>query len=343
MLPVILMMIVMFAIIVLVHEWGHYIAAKKLGVRVNEFAIGMGPKLWSKQKGETLYSIRAFPIGGFCSMEGEAGDVTGPQSMMSKKPWERFVIFAAGAFMNFILAWVLLTIFVGYQGYGTNKVDQVSPNMPAMTAGLLAGDEIITIDGHKVKDIDDIHAITGDPKKTYIFEVKRVDGKVEKLEIKPQIVEDGSGKFGFIPAKGRSNVVRLIKEGFVQTFEVVGQVIDGFVQLVTRKVDVDEMAGIIGVTQISSQAWNQAIEYGLDVAIMQMIFIAALLSANLAVLNLLPLPALDGGRIVFTLIEMVRRKPIDPEKEGMVHFIGFVLLMALMVVVFYNDIMRMVR
>lgn len=343
MLTGIIAIVVIFAIIVVVHEWGHYITAKKFGVKVNEFAIGMGPKLWSKQKGETLYTVRAFPIGGFCSMEGEAGDATGPGSMMNKKPFQRFIIFVAGAVMNFLLAWLLLTLFVGYQGYGTNKVESVSPDMPAATAGLLAGDEIHFIDGQPIKDIEDIHDVTKDPNKIYTFEINRPGQGSVTLKIQPEIRPDGSGKFGFMPTSSHTNIVRMIKDGFIATFKVVGQVFDGFIALITQEVGLDEMAGIVGVTQISAEAWNASIAYGLDMAIMQMIYIAAILSANLAVLNLLPLPALDGGRIVFTLIEMVRRKPIDPEKEGMVHFIGFVLLMLLMVVVLYNDVMRIVR
>lgn len=342
MIAVILVMILMFAVIVLAHEWGHFITAKKFGVKVNEFAIGMGPKLWSKRKGETLYSLRAFPIGGFCSMEGEAGDNNGPGSLMSKKPYQKLLIFAAGAFMNFLLVWLLLTIFAGYRGYQTNTVDKVSPGMPAAAAGLLQGDTVTSINDHKIKDIKDIHQVTTDPNKTYTFDIERGDGTKTEITMKPQIQEDGSGKFGFITTSEHTNIIRMIKDGFTSTLKMIGQVFDGFVQLVTGKVAVKELAGIVGVTQITSQAWNEAVKYGIGTAIMQMIYIAAFLSANLAVLNLLPLPALDGGRIVFSLIEMIRRKPIDPEKEGMVHFVGFVLLMVLMVVVLYNDVMRMV-
>lgn len=339
----VLMIVLMFAIIVLVHEWGHYIAAKKMGVGVNEFAIGMGPKLWSKRKGETLYSIRALPIGGFCSMEGETGESSGPRSMMSKTPFQRFIIFVAGAFMNFLLAWLLFTIVVGYFGYGTNRVELVSPDMPAAVAGLQQGDEILSINGQKTPDIDAIHQVTNDPNKTYTFEVKRADGTNVSLTMKQQVQEDGSSKFGFVPTSSHTNIIRMIKDGFVMTFEMIKQVFGGFIQIVTGQVAVDQLAGIVGVVQISSDAWNSAVQYSFWYAVVQMFNIAGLLSANLAVLNLLPLPALDGGRIVFTLIEMIRRKPIDPEKEGMVHFIGFVLLMVLMVIVLYNDVMRIIR
>ncbi|MGL6174214.1 MAG: M50 family metallopeptidase [Cellulosilyticaceae bacterium] len=338
----ILMIVLMFALIVLIHEWGHYIAAKKMGVRVNEFAIGMGPKIWGKQKGETLYSIRAFPIGGFCAMEGEAGESTGIDSMTSKSPWQRLIIFAAGAFMNFLLAWLLLSLVIGYRGYQGTTVEVVQPDMPAAVAGLQVGDEIVSVEGIKVKRLSDISEVLKDVEKTYEFQIKTSNGQDKTLRIKPTIVEDGTAKFGFITGLERGNLFVAIKEGLLGTFGMITMVFGGFIQIITGQVAVNDLAGIVGVVQVSSDAWNATIQYGLLEAIMQMVYIGALLSANLAVLNLLPLPALDGGRIVFTLIELVRGKPISPEKEGMVHFIGFVMLMILMVVVLYNDIVRII-
>lgn len=339
----ILMIVLMFALIVLIHEWGHYIAAKKMGVKVNEFAIGMGPKLWSKQKGETLYSIRALPIGGFCAMEGEVGDSNSPQSMTSKTPIQRFIIFVAGATMNFLLAWVLLAIFIGYRGYGTNKVEIVQPNMSAATAGLQAGDTILAVDDIKVEDLEDITSLINDPHKTYTFSIQSENGESKVLTLTPSVTEDGSAKFGFVPERSHTNIFRMIKDGLMATFTLIEQVFSGFVQIITGQVAMTDLAGIVGVVQISSDVWNEAIQDSLINAVMQMIYISALLSANLAVLNLLPLPALDGGRIVFTLIELVRGKPISPEKEGMVHTIGFIMLMVLMVIVLYNDIVRIIK
>lgn len=338
----ILMIVLMFALIVLIHEWGHYIAAKKMGVKVNEFAIGMGPKLWSKQKGETLYSIRALPIGGFCAMEGEGGDSDSPGSMTSKSPIQRFIIFVAGAAMNFLLAWLLLTIFIGYRGYGTNIVESVNADMPAAAAGLQVGDTILAVDNTKVKDLEDITSLLNSSQKTYTFSIRTTSGESKTLEITPVVTEDGSAKFGFIPEKSHTNVFRMIKDGLISTFVLIEQVFSGFIQIITGQVAMSDLAGIVGVVQVSSDVWNEAIQYSLMTAIMQMIYISALLSANLAVLNLLPLPALDGGRIVFTLIELIRGKPVSPEKEGMVHTIGFIMLMILMVVVLYNDIARII-
>lgn len=338
----IIILILMFAVLVIVHEWGHYIAAKKNGVLVHEFAIGMGPKIWSKKKGETLYSIRLLPIGGFCNMEGEVGDSGNPRAMSAKKPWRRLIIFAAGALMNFLLAWILLTIVVGYQGYPSNIVGTLEENMPAKIAGMQVGDKIIAINEQKVKDLSDIQKTTADTDKTYVFEVERENQGTLKIEMKAKWVEgEGRARFGFGSELVKPSFFRQIKEGFKSTGMVIYQVWSGFLQMITGKVNMKDVAGIVGVAQIGASSWDNGMQIGVGAAIMNMLYLAALLSANLGVLNLMPFPALDGGRILFTLIEMVRGKPVDPEKEGMFHFVGFVLLMVLMVVVLYNDIMRL--
>lgn len=336
----IIMFILMFALIVLIHELGHFLAARFFKVKVNEFAIGMGPKLFSKQVGETLYSIRALPLGGFCSIEGEGGDSYEKNSMMTKKPWQKFIIFVAGAVMNFLLAWVIFAIIIGYTGYSTNQVGSVLEGMPAYTAGLKKGDVIIAIDENPVKEYAHIAKYTEDPDKAYNFIVKRADGTEAMLTMTKQPMPEGGARFGFSPTHEEAGIGRMVIEGFKTNFVVVKQVLDSFVQLITLKINPNQLAGIVGVAQITSEAWDAGMEVSITAAIMQLLYIAGILSANLCVFNLLPLPALDGGRIVFTLIEMVRRKPVDPEKEGMVHFVGFVLLMVLMVFVLYNDIMR---
>lgn len=339
----IIMIILMFALIVVVHEWGHFVAARLFKVKVNEFAVGMGPKLWSKQKGETLYSIRALPIGGFCAMEGENGESNDPDSMYSKKPWQKLIIFAAGAFMNFILAWLIFTIIIGYQGYASNKVLKVEPSMPASQSGMVTGDRIIAVDGMEVERLEDILELVKNPDKMYEFTLKDSDGSIRIIQITPQKMEDGSGKFGFTADRERGNLIEVIVEGFKANILVIKQTFQGFIELVTGQVGVDQLAGIVGVVQMTSEVWNEGMEVSVLAALMNMLYIAGILSANLGVFNLLPIPALDGGRIFFSLIEVVRRKPIDPEKEGMIHVVGFGLLMVLMVVVLYNDIMRIIR
>ncbi|MGL4362286.1 MAG: M50 family metallopeptidase [Cellulosilyticaceae bacterium] len=336
----IIMIILMFALIVVVHEWGHFIAARMFKVNVNEFAIGMGPKLWSKRKGETLYTVRALPIGGFCAMEGENGESVEKGALFSKKPWQKLIIFAAGAIMNFLLAWIIFTLIIGYNGYISNKVSKVEENSPAWSAGLKADDRIIEVDGQKVNSLDDIIQEVKNQDKVYEFTVVNQDKEQRYIQIKAAKMDDGTTKFGFTAAREHGNIFRMITEGFKTTGLVIKQTFVSFIELITGRVGIDQLAGIVGVVQITSDVWNEGIQVSLVAAVMNMLYIAGILSANLGVFNLLPIPALDGGRIFFSLIEVIRRKPINPEKEGMIHFVGFALLMTLMVIVLYNDIMR---
>ncbi len=332
----------MFALIVVVHEWGHFIAARLFKVRVDEFAIGLGPKLYGKQKGETLYTIRALPLGGFCKMAGESDDSKDEDSMFAKKAWQKLIIFAAGAIMNFILAGLLFAIIVGCQGYQGNVIDTVQQGMPASEVGIVPGDRIIKIDGVAVEDLATIQELTEQKDKTYRFTVKSEAGTIREVQIKHQLTEEGRALFGFVTAKERTGIFRSIAEGFKMNLFYIEQTMGAFGQLITGKTAVSDMAGIVGVAQVTSDVWNQGMTVSPLVAILGMLNIAGILSVNLGVFNLLPIPALDGGRIFFSLIEMIRRKPIDPEKEGMVHTVGFLLLIILMVVVLYNDIVRLV-
>ena len=333
----------MFTVIVVAHEWGHYITAKKCGVLVHEFAVGMGPVLWSKQSGETLYSIRLLPIGGFCRMEEEEGEseTKNPRAMSTKKPWQKLLIVSAGAIMNFLLAWVLSSIIVGYTGVDTNVVETVIENSPMAEAGIVAGDTIIAIDGIKVKNIVDVQELLTDESKEYSFFIKH-NGEEKQVQVTSRVLEDeASPKFGFTFKKSHFNIWQNIKMGFLYIISIIVAVWKSLVDLISGGIGFDQIAGIVGVVDVGSQAWDSSMEVGgVNLAIMSMVHLAALLSANLGVMNLIPLPALDGGRIVFILIEMIRGKAIPPEKEGAVHFIGMVLLMLLTVVVLYNDIMR---
>lgn len=342
MLLMIVIFLLMFTVIVVAHEWGHYITAKKCGVLVHEFAVGMGPMLWSKQIGETLYSVRLFPIGGFCRMEEEVGESTNQRAMASKKPWQKLLIVSAGAIMNFILAWLLCAVLVGYSGIGTNIIQTIENGSPIAEAGLLPGDKIIAIDGVRIRNIADVHELLTDEVKTYTFTISRA-GENETVEVTSRVLADETTpRFGFSPKRTHFNLWENIKGGFFYMVAMIAMVWEGLVQLVTGAVGMDQMAGIIGVVDVGSQAWNSSMEVGgIQLAIMTMVRLAALLSANLGVMNLLPFPALDGGRIFFVLIEVIRGKAIPAEKEGAVHFIGMVLLMLLTVVVLYNDIMRL--
>lgn len=336
------MIVLMFACVVIIHEWGHFIMAKKNGVLVHEFAIGMGPKIWAVQKGETLYSIRLLPIGGFCSMEEEVGVSDNPKAMSSKKPWQKFLIVVAGAVMNFVLAWILMSIVVGYMGCSTNEVATIQENMPAATAGLVAGDKIVSINGHTVAKLEDLSKQLSKEEATYTLSIKHVDGTVEEIQMATKMQEDGVARFGFTVERTHYNILYNIKMGFVSMIEMLKQIWGSLIQLITGQVGMDQMAGIVGVVDQTSKQWDASVEMGgLSLAIINLIYVGAILSANLGIFNLLPLPALDGGRLVFIIIEMIRGKAVSAEKEGAVHFIGMVLLMLLTVVVLYNDLIRM--
>ncbi|MBP3889176.1 MAG: site-2 protease family protein [Cellulosilyticum sp.] len=338
----IVIILLMFTVIVVAHEWGHYITAKKCGVLVHEFAVGMGPMVWSKQVGETLYSIRLLPIGGFCRMEGEEGESTNPRAMSSKRPWQKLIIVSAGAIMNFLLAWLLLAIFVGYRGTATNIIQDVQVNTPAAEAGLQTNDRILEINGNKIDHLGQLQNYMTSEEETYSLTIKR-NQEVINVPIETQVLEEGgSPRFGFTIKMSHFNIWHNIKVGFMTMIAMIVMVWDSLVGLVSGAIGFDQMAGIVGVVDASSQVWDSSMQSGgVSYAIMNMVYLSSLLSANLGVMNLLPLPALDGGRIFFILIEMIRGKAIPPEKEGAVHFIGMVLLMLLTVVVLYNDIMRL--
>lgn len=342
MLLMVIIFLLMFTVIVVAHEWGHYITAKKCGVLVHEFAVGMGPVLWSKQSGETLYSIRLLPIGGFCRMEEEVGEGTNPRAMFSKKPWQKLLIVSAGAIMNFLLAWVLSSLLVSYTGVSSNVVATVEANSPVAEAGIIAGDKITAIDGIKVNDLSDVHNLLTNESKAYTFSIARNGEKKEVVVTSRILGDESSPRFGFTVKKNHFNVWMNIKMGFLYMISVIVMVWESLVGLVSGAIGFDQMAGIVGVVDVGSKVWDSSMEVGgVNLAIMSMVQMAALLSANLGVMNLLPLPALDGGRIFFILIEMISGKAVPPEKEGAVHFIGMVLLMLLTVVVLYNDIMRL--
>ncbi len=332
----------MFTIIVVAHEWGHYITAKKYGVLVHEFAVGMGPIIWSKQKGETRYSIRLFPIGGYCSMEEENGESKNPRAMASKKPWQKLVIVSAGAIMNFLLACLILIFVTGYRGYAGNVVETLEPNMPAIEAGLKQGDKVIKIDGKSVKDLSDISEYIVNEEKEYLLTIQRDNTEIE-VPIKSKWIEkENRARFGFAPQMVHNNIWENIKGGVLWGCEITASVLDSFIKLFTGALNMDDVSSIVGVVDQTSEIWDSSVEMGgVGIAISNMMILAAVLSANLAVVNLFPLPALDGGRIIFILVELLRGKPVSQDKEGFVHFIGFVLLMVLTVVLIFKDVMRL--
>lgn len=323
--------IILFCIMIFPHELGHFIAAKRVGVKVNEFAFGMGPALWKKQGKETLYSIRLLPIGGYCAMEGEDESSESPRAFGNKKPWQKLLVLAAGSFMNVLSAIVIMIIVVGAMGFTTTVIDQVEAGSPASVAQIMEGDVVTRIDDTEIENWNDVAvAINAAGGETSTFVVER-DGNMETLEITPELTEDGRYMVG-ITCKVSHNPIRAIVEGTKATWNMTKNMIMTFVQLFTGNVGVDELSGPVGMVQMVDQTSSYGYwYYGLLLSIICM---------NLAIVNMLPLPALDGGRIIFVLIAMVTGKEVSSRVEGAIHFVGIMLLLALMVYVSVNDVTR---
>ena len=323
--------IFVFGIIVFAHELGHFATAKWSGIKIHEFSLGMGPAILKKQGKETLYSLRAFPIGGYVKMEGEDEASDDPRSFSNKKPWQRLIILAAGATMNFILAYVLLVIIMFSVGAPSNTIADIVVDMPAAEAGIMADDKIVSIDGKSISSWEQVtSAINQSEGNTLVIEVLR-DGQKETFSITPVLKEDGSYAIGV-----QTKVLKQVDKAFGMAgdqFKYFFTSIFEFFGSIGKKDVTGELVGPVGLVNIVGEVSKTGL--------INLLNLAAYISINLGIVNLLPFPALDGGRIIFVLIEMVMGKPVNREKEGYVHFIGFALLMALMVFLVFKDISRL--
>lgn len=326
--------IIIFCILIFVHELGHFIVAKACGVKVNEFSIGMGPAFFKRQKGETLYALRIFPIGGFCAMEGEDEDSDDERAFNNKPEWQRACVLAAGAFMNLLTAVVLLIIIAFWSGQPTTTVDKVLEDSPAYTAGIEQGDKIVSINGKDVNEWNDVIEIIG-PSKDDKAEISVLRDGTE-VNIISQLVYDeeaGRNKVGISPTS-EHNLGASIVTGVKNTGNMTVMMYDILKKLITGEVSAKELSGPVGIVYAVNDSAKAGIIY--------VVYLSALLSLNLAVMNLLPFPALDGGRLLFLLIRKITGRRVTDEMEGRIHFIGIMLLMLLMVYVTWNDIVRFV-
>ena len=336
----IILAIVLFSVIVIFHELGHFLLAKKNGICVEEFAIGIGPTIFGKQIGETKYSVKCLPFGGCCVMLGEDDACQDPRAFGSQSPLARFSVIFAGPFFNFILAFVLALFVVGFGGADPAVASEVPTDSGAYEAGIRAGDHIVKLDGSRIYNFREIslfnymHNDKADVKVTY-----ERDGKRKTVTVTRKKTESGSYAFGI--SKKESTKESLWGTVKYSILEVRYQIKSTFLSLkylITGRFKLNDLSGPVGIVNMIGDTYEQSIVYGIKTVVLSLLNFAIMLSANLGVMNLLPLPALDGGRLVFIIIEMIRRKKVPPEKEGMVHFAGLVLLMALMVIVMANDI-----
>lgn len=326
--------ILIFCLLIFVHELGHFIVAKSCGVKVNEFALGMGPAIFKKQKGETLYALRIFPIGGYCAMEGEDEDSDEPRAFNNQPAWQRACVLAAGSFMNLVTCVILLIVIAFWAGTSTTTIDTVMDDSPAQKAGITAGDTILQVDDEQINEWDDLIQAVGYNKNDKADITVERNG--EELTLTADLEydkESGRKMIGITPVAAH-NPGRAVVDGVKNTGSMTVMMYTVLKQLFTGEVSVKELSGPVGIVY----ATNEAAKSGL----MYVVYLAALLSLNLAIINMLPFPALDGGRLLFLVIRLFTGKRVSDATEGKIHFIGICLLFALMIYVTFNDVLRFI-
>ena len=339
--------IIILGIIILIHEFGHFIFAKKAGIYVYEFSIGMGPRIfkWTRKDDETEYSVRLIPIGGFVQMAGEEIDddesVPRDKKFSVKTFGQKFMTVIAGIMNNFILAIVLFFLFSLFNGAPQNKaiVGEVSSDFPAYMSGLQSGDQIVKLNGKNASSYDllalELQVNSGDE---ISLEILR-NGETKTVNIKPKKVKvDGkvTYKYGFgINDEVKKGFIPSVIYAFSKTISLVHQMILIIIYLFTGNLGVNSLAGPVGIFNVVGSASSAGF--------WSLVSLTAFLSINVGFINLLPLPAFDGGRLLFVIIEKIKGKPVDPKFENTIHAIGFFLLMALMLYITYNDIIKLVK
>lgn len=348
----ILATILMFGFLIAIHEFGHFATAKFFGVRVNEFAIGMGPAIWKEQGEETLYSLRLFPVGGYCAMEGEDEDSSDPRAFGALAAWKKVVVLAAGAFMNFLVGLIIcLGLMMPTQSMITTELASVEPAFPYQgETGLMAGDVITSIDGNPILLYSDITMYLARSNGKTIDLVISREGEQIRMDDFPLALaeyenEDGSTSLRY----GINFLVRevtlgdKIVNGWYTSINFVRLVFVSLQDLISGAAGVEDLSGPVGIVNVVSEVGSSSASTA--IGIYNILYFSALIAVNLAVMNLLPLPALDGGRIFFLLLNGITwgifRRKIPAEWEGYVHMIGLLLLLALMFFVTISDISRL--
>lgn len=328
--------VVLFCIMIIPHEFGHFITAKLCGVQVNEFSMGMGPALYQKQRGETLYSVRAVPIGGYCAMEGENEESGNPRAFNNKNGAQKILILAAGAIMNILVAILIMIILVTMIGVATTTLDKVTKNSPAASAGLKAGDRITAVNGKDTDDWSEVVSGISVVKKGESMTVTVLrNGSDQTFKVTPEYSSKEKRMTVGIQCRVSHNIFPCAKQGVIATWNLNKMMLKSFKMLFTGKLTRNDVSGPVGMVSLV----NQSAHYGA----VSFLYLAALICLNLAVINLLPFPALDGGRILFVIIRKVTGSMITDEIEGRVHLIGMSLLMAFFVLITWNDIARLIH
>lgn len=419
----IILSLIVFSVLVLIHEFGHFLLAKKNGIGVTEFSLGMGPRIASFKKNGTKYSWKLIPFGGSCMMVGEDEEASGEDSFGSKSVWARISVVAAGPIFNFILALVLSIVYIGLEGYDQASVTSVNEGYAASEAGLKTGDVITEYDGKNIVIYRDLwlyqylNPVSDKPVKikyerdgkeytttltpneyysmgisysadktpckvtvsenTAVYDagvrtgdiITAIDGHhvdngegvyeymsehpLDGSEVELTVLRDGKEqKYKLTPRKAgytegfsygkrvKANPLEVIRYSFTELRYDIDATLSGFKLIFTGKANKDDVSGPVGIVKIVGESYEATKDAGFYYVFLQISYLMILLSANLGVVNLLPFPALDGGRLVFLIIEAVRGKPVPKEKEAIVHFAGMVVLMLLMVLILFNDISK---
>lgn len=339
---VFLITVIVFGVLIFVHELGHFIAARIFGVRVNEFAIGMGPKLFSYKgkKSGTLYSLRLLPIGGYNSIEGEDGDSDSEDSFCTKPVWQRMIIIVSGALMNILLGFIIMTVIVlATKNYASNVIDvfvksEGMTEYPTEYGGLKSGDKILKINGDRVHIADEVsYAIFNEGGSPVNITVIR-GGKKQIIEnVQFPTAESGGVVYGmrnFYFKVEPKNFVNTVKHTFYGSINSMVQIFDSLKGIVSGKYGFKDVSGPIGV--------GEAIGEATKIGITPLLTLTVLLAMNLGIFNLLPIPALDGGRLVFLIIEAIRRKPLPKDVEATVNGVGMLVLLGIVAIVAFKDV-----
>lgn len=338
----IILALLLFSFIVFFHELGHFLLAKKNGIHVEEFCIGMGPVLVKKQGKDTTYAIRLLPIGGACMMGEDDADDVSEVSFNSKSVWARISVIAAGPIFNFILAFILSVIVVSWLGYDKPVIHTIVENSAAEEAGLQPGDVIKEINGKNIHIFREISAYNQFHPGEEMELVYERAGKEYGVTLTTRQGEDGRYLIGITQGQyKKANAFTALQYGFYEVKFWIDYTIESLKMLFTGAIGLDQLSGPVGIVDVVDEAYDTNIQYGVSSVILAFLNLSILLSANLGVMNLLPIPALDGGRLVFLFVEAIRGKRIPPEKEGVVHLAGLIALFGLMIFVMFNDLQRL--
>ncbi len=342
----VLISVILFGTIIFIHELGHFMMARRFNVSVDEFSIGMGPKIFSKEKNGTVYSLRALPIGGYVSMAGEDEYSSDPNALHNKKKWQRFMIFASGALMNILLGFIVMLIYVSFSGnIYTNKIESflVADDTGAYVTqynGLHKNDEIIKINGEYINvRYDYVFAAIRSEDKACDITVLRNGKRTIVSDFKfPTFTENGE-EYGnpsfFVPYIKSKNVLTVLHESFFQTVSVVKTVVYSLYDIVTGNFSPEAVSGPVGVVS--------EIHETVKIGLLPLMFLFCIITINIGVFNLLPFPALDGGRILFLLIEAIIRRPLNKKIETFVNLAGLAILFSAMILITFKDIFTLFK